>query len=181
VLGLSGLVGAAVVVVLILLLTGGGSGKQPLSASGATGNSASATTSSTGATSATGTTSTTASGTQVLAQINLNPPSGGSAKGVAEVLRESGKTGIAIVAQGLQANTTHPPDAYAVWLYNSPTDSHILGFVNPGVGKTGRLQTAGGLPTTASRYQKLLVTLESRSNPKTPGTVVLEGTLTGVP
>jgi len=116
----------------------------------------------------------------VIAQINLNPPSGGAAKGIAEVLREQGKTGIAIVAQGLTPNTKHPPNAYAVWLYNSPSDSHILGFVNPGVGSNGRLQTAGGLPTNASHFQKLLVTLETRSNPKSPGTVVLEGPLSGV-
>ena len=63
---------------------------------------------------------------------------------------------------------------------DSPTDSRILGFVNPGVGSSGRLQTAGGLPTNASHFQKLLVTLETQSNPKAPGTIILEGTLTGV-
>jgi len=52
--------------------------------------------------------------------------------------------------------------------------------VNPAVGKNGQLKTAGGLPTNASHYQKLLVTLETKSNPKTPGTIILEGTLTGL-
>ena len=111
----------------------------------------------------------------MIAQINLNPPSGGAAKGIAEVLRQQGKKGIAIVAQGLTPNTKKPPNAYAVWLYNSPTDSRILGFVNPGVSTNGRLQTAGGLPINASHFQKLLVTLETQSNPKSPGTIVLEG------
>ncbi len=73
-------------------------------------------------------------------------------------------------------NTKH--DAYAVWLYNSPTDSHILGFVNPGVGTNGRLSTAGALPTNASHFKQLIVTLETQSNPKRPGKIILQGTLT---
>jgi hypothetical protein len=163
--------GAAVViaVVLVLVLSGGSGKKHPATAAA----------SSTSTTPSTSTSSKTS--TQVVAQINLKPPSGGTKPvGIAEVLREQGKKGIAIVAQGLTPNTKKPPDAYAVWLYNSPSDSHILGFVNPGVGTNGRLQTAGGLPTNASHFQKLLVTLESQSNPKSPGTVVLEGTLSGV-
>jgi Sigma-70, region 4 len=162
----------AIAVVLVLVLSGGGSKKSSSTAASA-GQTAAQTTAQS-ATTGTGTTP------QVVAQINLNPPSGGGAKGIAEVLRQQGKTGIAIVAQGLTPNTKKPPNAYAVWLYNSPTDSHILGFVNPGVGSNGRLQTAGGLPTNASHFQKLLVTLETRANPKSPGTIVLEGPLTGL-
>jgi hypothetical protein len=159
--------GAAIViaVVLVLVLSGGGGKKHASTAAARTSGT-------------TPTTSTAA--TKVVAQINLNPPSGGSARGIAEVLREQGKTGIAIVAQGLAANTKKPPNAYAVWLYNSPSDSHILGFVNPGVGSNGRLQTAGGLPPNANHFQKLLVTLETQSNPKSPGTIVLQGGLTGL-
>ena len=162
--------GAAVViaVVLVLVLSGGGGKKRASRAAAA------------GTTSAQSTAASKTTTPQVIAQINLNPPSGGSAKGIAEVLRQQGKTGIAIVAQGLTPNQKKPPNAYAVWLYNSPTDSRILGFVNPGVSSNGRLQTAGGLPTNASHFQKLLVTLETQSKPKSPGTIVLEGALTGV-
>jgi hypothetical protein len=152
----------------VLVLSGGGSNKKHSSTL------ASSARTTTGRTSTAGTTP------QVIAQINLNPPSGGTAKGIGEVLRQQGKKGIAIVAQGLTPNTKKPPNAYAVWLYNSPTDSRILGFVNPGVGTNGRLQTAGGLPINASHFQKLLVTLETQSNPKSPGTIVLEGPLSGV-
>src|SRR5438477_8190479 len=161
--------GAAVViaVVLVLVLSGGGGKKHTSSAAARTSSQQSTPTTSTAA-------------TQVIAQINLNPPSGGNAKGIAEVLRQQGRIGIAIVAQGLVPNTKRPPNAYAVWLYNSPGDSRILGFVNPGVGSNGRLQTAGGLPTNASHFQKLLVTLETQSNPKSPGTIVLEGPLSGL-
>jgi hypothetical protein len=168
--------GAAIViaVVLVLALSGGGS-KKPASAA------AVSTTSPTTTPTTSGTTPKTSGTTpKVVSQINLNPPSGGAAKGIAEVLQEQGKTGIAIVAQGLTPNTKKPANAYAVWLYNSPTDSKILGFVNPAVGSNGRLQTAGGLPTNAKHFQKLLVTLENKSNPKSPGTIVLEGALSGV-
>ncbi len=158
----------AVAVVLVLVLSGGGSSKKHSS------------TLASSARTTTGRTSTASTTPQVIAQINLNPPSGGAAKGIAEVLRQQGKKGIAIVAQGLTPNTKKPPNAYAVWLYNSPTDSRILGFVNPGVSTNGRLQTAGGLPINASHFQKLLVTLETQSNPKSPGTIVLEGPLSGV-
>lgn len=161
--------GAAVVVavVLVLVLSGGGSNHATNAARPAT---------------TPGRTSPNSSTTpQVVSQINLKPPSGGTRPvGIAEVLREKGNFGIAIVAAGLSANSKRPPNAYAVWLYNSPGDSHILGFVSPAVGKNGRLQTAGGLPTNAHHYQKLLLTLETQSKPRTPGPIVLEGALTGV-
>jgi len=116
-----------------------------------------------------------------VAQINLTSPNGTSkAKGVAEIVKQGTNTGILIVAQGLAANTTKPPNAYAVWLYNSPTDSKILGFVNPGVKSNGKLQTEGGLPTNASHYKELIVTLETQAKPTAPGPIVLQGQLTGV-
>jgi hypothetical protein len=114
-----------------------------------------------------------------VAQINLVPTgSGTKAAGIAEILKQGANNGIAIVAQGVTPNTKH--NAYAVWLYNSPTDSHILGFVNPGVGANGRLSTAGGLPTNAGRYKQLIVTLETQANPHVPGTIILQGMLTGL-
>jgi Sigma-70, region 4 len=164
--------GAVIVVAVVLVLVlSGGSKKHPAAHPGRTV----AATSTTGATGATGTT-----GARVVAQINLKPPNGGKAVGIAEVLQVQKQFGVAIAAQGLAANSKKPANAYAVWLYNSPTDSKILGFVNPAVGSNGQLKTAGGLPTNASHFQKLLVTLETKSNPKAPGTIVLEGTLTGL-
>jgi hypothetical protein len=126
--------------------------------------------------------STTSSGTSasVVAQINLTPPATAKpskAAGIAEVLNEGSTDGVAIVAQNVPPNTTKPPNAYAVWLYNSPHDAKILGFVNPGVGKTGRLSTAGGLPSNASHYKHLIVTVETTASPKIPGTIILQGDL----
>jgi hypothetical protein len=106
-------------------------------------------------------------------RINLKSPTSSSTSGIAEVLKKGTSAAIAVVGEGLPANTSH--NAYALWLYNSGSDAVRLGFVNPGVGKNGRLATAGGLPANAGRYKQLLVTLETLPNPRTPGRIVLEG------
>ncbi|HUY60165.1 MAG TPA: anti-sigma factor [Solirubrobacteraceae bacterium] len=121
-------------------------------------------------------TSTTASTTtpQILAQLNLTSPSGaGKTVGVADVIRENGVPGIVIDAQGLPANTAH--NAYAVWLYNSPSSHSFAGFVKNLVTKNGRLAAQGRLPAGASRYHHLLITLETQQKPTSPGEVVLSG------
>ncbi len=175
VLGLAAL--AVVIAVGVIIVAGsGGSGS-----SNKPSTQASTTPPTTTAAAGTNGTTTTGSTTapKVLAQINLTPPASSSkAAGIAEVLRQGATNGIAIVAQGMTPNTKH--DAYAVWLYNSPADAVLLGFVNPGVGKNGRLSTAGALPSSASRFKHLVVTLETQAKPKQPGTIVLQGTLTGL-
>ncbi len=159
-------VGAAVViaVVVIFVVTGSSSKKSNAAATATTPTSTAA-----------GSTTT----ATPVAQINLLSPSHSkSTAGIAEVLKQGNNTAIAIVGQGLPANTKH--NAYAVWLYNSASDALRLGFVNPGVNKNGRLETTGPLPTNAARFKQLLVTLETSGNPKAPGQIVLQGNLTGV-
>jgi hypothetical protein len=156
---------AVIVVLVIVLVSSGGSSKHTSSSTPAA--SASTPTSSTPATS---------TGPQPVAQVNLASPTGSKkTAGAAEVVKQGSNTGIVIVAQGVPPNTGH--DAYAVWLYNSPSDNHILGFVNPGVKTNGRLQTAGVLPTNASHFKQLLVTLETQAKPHGPGKIVLQGPL----
>lgn len=163
------LVAVVAVIVIVLAGSGGGTKSQRPAVSGARSST------STAPASANSTSSTPA---KPIAQINLTPPSGASkAAGIAEVLRQGANEGIAIVAQNVTPNTTKPPTAYAVWLYNSSTDSHLLGFVNPGVTGTGKLSAAGGLPPNAAHYKNLIVTLETSGQPKTPGTIILQGTL----
>jgi hypothetical protein len=158
-----------VVIVLIVALSGGSSKKNNTGSTSA----ANAATTSTTATSS-GATGTSASAAKPIAQVNLTSPTGGKkTAGIAEVIRQGTNTGLVIVGQGLPANTSH--DAYAVWLFNSGADSHLLGFVNPGVKANGRLQTAGVLPNNASHYHQLLVTLETQSKPPQPGKIVLQG------
>ncbi len=162
---LLGLVGLAAVAALVIVLIASGGSSSKHTTSSAVGASRTSTPAGTSTT-----------GTQLVAQVNLVPttPSKKMA-GLAQIVRQAANLGLVIVAQGMPANTAH--DAYAVWLYNSPGDSHILGFVNPGVKADGKLQTAGVLPANASRYKQLLVTLETQAKPSAPGKIVLQGAL----
>src|ERR1039458_264767 len=168
----------AIGAVIVLLSSAGASPKHPSlrttgRASGA-GSSASSTAASTS-------TSTTKTSVHVLAHLKLASATPASkVTGIAEVLQDGSTKGLVVGARNVPPNTTHPPNAYAVWLYNSPTDARILGFVSPGVGKNGRLTTAGALPSDAGLYRTLIVTLETNGNPKTPGTIILRGTLAGL-
>jgi Sigma-70, region 4 len=182
------LVAAAVIVavVIFLLVRSGGSSNPPKpAASASTTTASSSQPASTGSTTtpqtSASTTTTSSTSAKILAQINLTPPDSKSkAVGIAEVLKEGSTDGIAIAAQHIPPNTTNPPNAYAVWLYNSPTDAHILGFVNPGVNSSRRMSTAGPLPSNASHYKRLIITLETSARPKQPGQIILQGTLAGL-
>jgi len=167
-LGVGAVIVVAIVVVLIAVL-GGGSSKS--ASTPAASSPASTNPSSTTATS--GTASTTTPKAQVVGQSNLNPPGGkGQAKGVAFVVKEGTAYGIVIEAAHVAPNSHN---AYAAWLYNSASDAVRLGFVSPAVRKSGQLQVGSPLPTNASHYKQLLLTLETQSNPKSPGTTVLQG------
>jgi hypothetical protein len=124
-LGVGVLVVVAVVVVLLLVLGGSSSKHSATNASTSTRASSAATS-----------TGTSTSKAQVVTQVNLNPPSGTSsaAKGVGLVVKDGSAYGMIIEAQHVAPNNHN---AYAAWLYNSPTDSLRLGFVNPAVGKSG--------------------------------------------
>ena len=167
---LLGAVGAAIIAAILIFVVFGVGGttahKQPVAKKPA------ATTPTTATTPRTATTA----GAKPLAQINLTSPSHGKAVGIAEVIKAGSTTGVVIVAQGLKPNTGK--DAYAVWLYNSPSSAYRLGYVN-GVTSSGRLQTAGRLPANASSYKQIVVALQHGPSNK-PGTTVLRGTLSGV-
>jgi hypothetical protein len=167
-----GVLAVIAVVVVLLSVLGGGSSKHSSTPAAAAGTS----TSPSGTTSASST-GTSTSGTtpkaQVVGQSNLNPPDGkGQAKAVAFVVKEGTAYGIVIEAAHVAPNSHN---AYAAWLYNSPTDAYRLGFVSPPVGKSGQLQVGSPLPSNASHYKQLLLSLETQSNPKSPGTIVLQG------
>jgi Sigma-70, region 4 len=166
VLLLAGL-GVVLAVVLILVLSGGDDN------SGA------------GSTSGTTPTTTDSTASQVLAQVNLRSPSGrGDALGAAQIVRRGGTLGVIMQGQGLPK--CGRKFAYGVWLYNSPTDARILGFVNSDKPSFDTCLTTGnklvaisGLPANASHYRHLIVTRETGSSqPTRPGTIVLRGDMT---
>ena len=166
------LVVIAIVVVLLAVLSSGSSNKHSATTPAASSPTATSP-SGTASTSGTTTTSGTTPKAQVVGQSNLNPPSGkGQAKGVAFVVKEGTAYGIVIEAAHVAPNNHN---AYAAWLYNSPSDSYRLGFVSPAVGKTGQLQVGSPLPANASHFKQLLLTLETQSKPTSPGTIVLQG------
>jgi hypothetical protein len=170
---LLGAIGALIVaVILVVVLTSGGAAKKPPAPSGntATGSATTQTQSTTGTTATTATTPT----ARPLAQLNLTSPTGAkSTLGVVLVERVGGVTGMVIDAQGIPGNTKH--NAYAVWLYNSATSFKFVGFVQYLVGKAHTINTEGKLPAGATRYHRLLITLETQAHPSTPGEVVLSG------
>jgi hypothetical protein len=187
------LVVIVIIVVAIILSNNSGSSHSgqvaqgPVGTGQATGT-AGASTPATGATTPTGTgtgTATTPAGTtgasgttgvQVLGQMKLKSPTGTtSPTGAAEIVKQNGKEGIVLLAQGVAPNTKH--NAYAVWLYNGPGKAYRLGFVNPAVGASGKIQTATVLPPNATSYKYVLVTLETTPSAKVPGHVVLKGLL----
>ncbi len=162
VLGLGAAVVLGIIAVLIFVVFAGSGTKHSNSRT-------------TAARTTTGSTTSTAQA-KAVAQVNLFPPTGaGKARGVAQVVDVGSTRGIVLVAQNIPPNKNN---FYAVWLYNSPKDYEIVGYVNPGVGSNGQLQTTGALPTNASKYGQLVVALQTKSQPKPPGPVVLQGKLT---
>jgi hypothetical protein len=152
----------AAVVVAVVLLSGGSSGKKS--------NSTATNTSST---------SSTKTGPTVENQISLKPPAGAKSAsiGVVDVLAEDGKRAFFIEAQHVPASKGF---YYAIWLYNSPSNSLPLSK-SPAVGSTHRLAGGSLLPATAGKYHEILLTKETSAHPKHPGHVVLRGpfSLTG--
>ena len=165
-----------VAIIAVVVATSGGSSPKPKAAAGGavTTPATSTGTASTTTPATTGTT-TTAAKAKLLAQVNLVPAdtSVKNRAGVAQVIQSGTTVGVVVVAQGVPANTTH--NAYAIWLYNSPTDAKLLGFVNQRVKADGKLQTEGPLPANANHYKQMLLTIETQGHPKAPGTIVLEG------
>jgi sigma-70-like protein len=124
----------------------------------------------------------TTTGTEPLGQANLR--GGGKAIGVATLVRRNGVPAMVLVGQGLPK--CGRKFAYAVWLYNSPSDSRLLGFVTSNdtkydtcLRKGKRLEGASGLPDNFSRYRDVLVSRESgTTQPTRPGPIVLRGSVT---
>jgi hypothetical protein len=109
----------------------------------------------------------------IIARINLTAPRPSSrANGIASISTKKHAHYVRITGSGVPASRPH--SAYAVWLYNSPTDSKLLGFINPGP-RGGQLTTAGVLPSNAAHYHRLLIASQDSPKPKQPGLIVLAG------
>jgi hypothetical protein len=151
-----------VVVVVIVVNSGGSSGR-----SGA--GSAAAPSTNSSATALTGTSSARAKEDRRITLTSPDPAS--KAVGIAEVLSEGNQYAFYLAAEHL------PPSKgffYAVWLYNSPTSFEALSRA-PNVRANGSVQGGALLPKDASKFHTMLVTRETKTNPTSPGPVVLRG------
>jgi hypothetical protein len=172
----------AVAVVLVALLSGGSAthhkttGRQSSSTVASNAGTGAQQSSTAAQTQASSTSS--ATKLDILAQVNLlsQDPSYASALGVAQIVRVGTTNGMVLYAKGMPANPAG--EFYAVWLSSAPTESRFLGFVPERLTKTGDLKGDTVLQPTDARYTKLLVTLETQSQPTVPGKVVLEGAFT---
>jgi hypothetical protein len=164
---LLGAVAAIVAAVIVLVINSGGSSTKD------NGTVTPPATTSTGASGGTGATG--PAGTpHIDAQINLAPADPKSkALAVANVISQGSQRAFALQAQGLAQTKGF---AYAVWLYNSPTDALALGFA-PAVKADGRMQAVGALPANASHYRQMILTRETVARPARPGAIVLAGSL----
>jgi hypothetical protein len=152
----------AVAVVLVIVLTGGGDDKK----------------SNTTASQAADTTSTQAQ-PQVRAQINLTPPKDGPVKkavAIVQIIDVNGQQAITAATQGLKT----PPNksAYALWVYNSPSQAKLVSGFDKTDNK-GHLVLQGQLPKDIdiAAYKEMLVTRETSGNPTKPGTIYLRGAI----
>jgi hypothetical protein len=152
-----------VIVVAVIVLTSGGKG----SGAGTSASTTPASSTNTGSS-----TSTSAAKPRIDKKLTLSALEPEShAGGEAYVLSDGSRHAFYVAAHGL------PPSNgffYAVWLYNSPSSSAPLGRA-PSVGSNGRLEGGGPLPSNASDYAKLIVTHETSTHARTPGTIVLSG------
>jgi hypothetical protein len=162
------LIGIAAVVAVVVILIVSGSGDDSGTTSSTTNASSPTTTQQQQQQTSTGAQPT------PIAQINLRAADGSKAVGVAQVLAQGKQRALAIVAQRLKPGTK--TSAYAVWLYTTPKNAKLLGFVDPPVGKSGRFANFNALPAGASKYKELIVTRE-KSQSNQPGTIVLRGPL----
>jgi len=151
------------IVVAVVLLTGGGKGSGKGSASGAS------------STTAAGSTSTSANSSakpRIDKKLTLSPVEPEShATGEGYVLSDGSRRAFYVAAKGLEPSNGF---FYAVWLYNSPSSSTPLGRA-PSVGSNGRVEGGGPLPSNAADYAKLIVTRETSTHARRPGTIVLSG------
>jgi hypothetical protein len=114
-------------------------------------------------------------GAQTLHRLVLQPAGPDRAAfGAGAIVRQGGTLLLLLQARGLRPNHG---DSYAVWLFNTPTDSRLLGFVSPLVGPDGTFSSGISLPDDAVRFRTLVVTRETRPRPSVPGQSILRSPL----
>jgi hypothetical protein len=94
--------------------------------------------------------------------------------GAGAILSQGASMLLLLQARGLQPNHHN---SYGVWLFNTPDDAQLLGFVSPPVGRDGTFSSGTPLPQDAVRFRSVIVTRETQTAPNAPGSVVLRAPL----
>ncbi|HWE32548.1 MAG TPA: sigma-70 region 4 domain-containing protein [Solirubrobacteraceae bacterium] len=118
-------------------------------------------------------TSTTTTNSGILAEVKMTPTTRGSrAAGAAAVVQNGSSPEVAFSATNLPVPRS---GHYVLWLYDSSTHFEALGEVQSVAanGSVGPLAVA--LPSDASSYHGVALTLEHSNSPTSPGTLVLSG------
>jgi len=113
---------------------------------------------------------------QVIAQVNLKPPSGAPARGalgIVQVVKQNQQQAILVRAQGLP-RLPSKSSGYGVWLSSSPSKRVWLGYGN--YKADDRTFTATGAVTEdVTDYGEVFVTRQIGEGPERPGTIYLRG------
>ena len=160
---IGGVVLVVVAVVLALFVFGGDDGDDdPASAAATATPSASAT-------------------PQPVGEIPLKGVNGSKGQGVMTLYASQGQIAFTLEGTGVPRNARN--EAYAVWFTTPGGGSQRLGFAQP-VGENGQLGTTGPrtedldkFPRWLARYKQVVVSREKTGNAKSPGPIVLRGTL----
>jgi hypothetical protein len=118
---------------------------------------------------------------QAVGQIALRGVNGSKGTGVMRLYTAQGQLAFTLAATGVPPNKSN--EAYAVWFTTPGGGSQRLGFAQP-VGSNGQLGTTGPrtedlakFPRWLARYKQVVVSRERTGNARTPGPIILRGTL----
>jgi len=118
---------------------------------------------------------------RAVGQIGLRGVNGSKGTGVMRLYTAQGQLAFTLAATGVPPNKSN--EAYAVWFTTPGGGSQRLGFAQP-VGSNGQLGTTGPrtedlakFPRWLARYKQVVVSRERSGNARTPGPIVLRGTL----
>jgi hypothetical protein len=117
---------------------------------------------------------------RIVAQVNLRPPEGAPrprALGVVQVLDAGGRQAINAIVQGLRRPRTNT-SGYGMWLIADDGRRRWLGYFNT-ADEQGRLVAVGQLDRGIDvlRFDRMLVTRETSTRPRQPGTAYLQGAI----
>jgi hypothetical protein len=112
---------------------------------------------------------------RIVLQGKLSPPRGSDSKSSGEtaIINYQKANAFKLLIAGKDLEPAPEGSAYAVWLYNSPTQLLFIGFPKATVNDKGTLEVVADLTPQTPTFEQVLVTLERVPKPTKPGRIVL--------